>query len=768
MLPRGLLTLALLCASATSCRAVKPLGDQCVFNSDCESPLICAGRRCRAQCRGFGDGECGSGRVCIPSENPQLFVCVPDAEPSLCGRDPQCPAGAVCVQDTCYWTCRDDSQCEGNRPGACRNPPGLCVRPVTAQQIATTRPSLNFSPPGDGAAPSDATVAGDGAGDVAPVDAPAPTCAMAADCVLPNASARCDGQRCAVATCTSGFADCNGVVSDGCEVRTATDAMNCGMCGSRCAAPAHTTMTCASRRCVVGSCADGFADCDGLSENGCEADLANDARHCGACNAACGGEHVSVAVCAASRCRITDCETGWRDCDRTGIPSAVSAPTAEYANGCETDTTTDATNCGACGTRCDAVTGLCVASTCEARRALGWVDTPSSSVREMVYALAPGETHRVVTVVSGVYNLNRLVIGEGIELRVSGNGSLDLRVLGEARIEGKINVSGGNGGDSVALTDTAQRMAGGGHTGTVVGGAPSDAPACSATGGAGGNSGAAGLWAQNATQCGGPGILGGASGGAVGFGGNGGGGPHGGGGGASSTASRGGDGSGARAFGGTASGGGGLPGQVTLNGAATSSSPYVGGRGEGLSCAAGAGAGGSIGSEAINDPLALRTFFTGSGGGGGGSTPAMPGAGGGGGGGALRISSATRIVVSGRLLADGGDGGSVRATDTVVAGAGGGGSGGLIHLLAPSIITLGNAVISARGGAGGSIMSGAGATCAHAGGAGGKGRVVLRTRCDRFMGSALFTPPLAACAPASAVGAVSASTAPASLVVEYP
>lgn len=766
MLPRGLFALALLCASSTSCKTVKPLGEQCVFNEDCASPLICAGHRCRAQCTGqMGDRNCLAGFVCIPSEDPRQSVCVPGDEPSLCGRDPQCPAGAVCVQNACYWTCRDAAVCGENRAGVCRNPPGLCERAITASQLLTLVPSFSFSPLNDGAAPADATVAGDGAGDVTAVDAPAPTCAMAADCTLPNASARCEDQRCAVASCTSGFFDCNGVASDGCEVRIATDVMNCGACGIRCAAPAHTTPACASGRCVVGSCAEGFADCDGLPGNGCEADLANDAQHCGACNAACGGEHVSIAVCAASRCRITRCVAGWADCDRTGTPSAVSAPTAEYANGCETHTDRDAANCGACNTRCDTTTGLCDAGTCGSGRAMGWVDTPSSPVREMVYALAPGETHRVVTVASGVYNLNRLVVGEGIELRVSGNGALDLRVLGEARIEGKINLSGGPGGDSVALTDPTQRMAGGGHTGTMIGGVQSDAPACSATGGGGGNHGASGVWAQNATQCGGPGNLGGGSGGAVGFGGNGGGGAHGGGGGASSTASRGGDGSGVRAFGGTASGGGGLPGQVTINGAATSASTYVGGRGEGLNCAAGAGAGGSIGTEAINDPLVLQSFFTGSGGGGGGSTPALGGAGGGGGGGALRISSATRIVVSGRLLADGGDGGSVRATGSVVAGAGGGGSGGLIHLVAPAIITLSTAVISARGGAGGVLMNGAGSSCAHAGGAGGKGRVVLRTRCADFMGGALFVPPIAACGPASAV---SASSTPTSLAVEYP
>jgi Dickkopf N-terminal cysteine-rich region len=762
MLPRGLLPIALLCASIASCKTVKPLGDQCVFNSDCESPLICAGRRCRAPCTGRpGDRECLAGAVCLPSENPQTFVCVPNTEPSLCGRDPQCPAGAVCLQSACFWTCRDSDLCAANRAGTCTNPPGLCETPVTAAQLFSLMPSFTFLHAADGGAPADAVVAGDVAGDVAP----ALTCAMSADCALPNASARCDNQRCAVASCTSGFGDCNGAAGDGCEVRTSTDALHCGACNTRCAAAAHTTMGCASGRCVVSACEAGFADCDGDPDNGCEVDLANDPRHCGACRASCATANVAEAVCAESRCRILRCAAGWGDCDRTGTPSAVASPTAEWANGCEIDTTTDAANCGACGTRCDTVTGLCTAGACGTGRALGWVDTPTSSVREMVYALAAGESPRVVTVVSGVYNLNRLFVGEGIELRVSGNGSLDLRVLGEARVEGKINVSGGPGGNSVVASDTTLRMGGGGHTGTVVGGAQSDAPVCAATGGGGGNTGTIGQWAPGASLCGGPGNLGGGSGGAVGFGGNGGGGVSGGGGGGSEGRA-GGAGSGVSAFGGSsgATGANGQSSRITLNGAATSVGGYVGTSGTSGTCAAGGGAGGSASTDDVNDPLALRTFFTGSGGGGGGSATA-PGAGGGGGGGALRISSATRIVVSGRLLADGGDGGSVRGTGTVVGGAGGGGSGGLIHLVAPSIITLPNASVTARGGIGGNTFNPAGAACERLAGNGGAGRVVLRTRCDRFMGSATFVPPLSPCVAASAV---SASGTPASITAAYP
>jgi hypothetical protein len=100
-----------------------------------------------------------------------------------------------------------------------------------------------------------------------------------------------------------------------------------------------------------------------------------------------------------------------------------------------------------------------------------------------------------------------------------------------------------------------------------------------------------------------------------------------------------------------------------------------------------------------------------------------------------------------------------------VGGAGGGGSGGLIHLVAPSIITLPNASVTARGGIGGNTFNTAGAACERLAGNGGAGRVVLRTRCDRFMGSATFVPPLSPCVAASAV---SASGTPASITAAYP
>jgi hypothetical protein len=51
----------------------------------------------------------------------------------------------------------------------------------------------------------------------------------------------------------------------------------------------RATARCEAGVCVIASCRDGFGDCDELAANGCEIDLAEDARHCGACDVRCRG-----------------------------------------------------------------------------------------------------------------------------------------------------------------------------------------------------------------------------------------------------------------------------------------------------------------------------------------------------------------------------------------------------------------------------------------------------------------------------------------------
>ena len=157
-------------------------------------------------------------------------------------------------------------------------------------------------------------------------------------CSLPNATATCGSGRCAIASCNAGFADCNGNPADGCEVALGTDPSNCGACGSRCA-PSNGTGVCSAGRCTVVACATGFADCNGAASDGCEVNLTGDASNCGACGSRCALSNASSA-CSSGRCAVTACNAGYANCN--GNP----------ADGCEVNTAGDASNCGACGNAC--------------------------------------------------------------------------------------------------------------------------------------------------------------------------------------------------------------------------------------------------------------------------------------------------------------------------------------------------------------------------------------------------------------------------------
>ncbi len=50
----------------------------------------------------------------------------------------------------------------------------------------------------------------------------------------------------------------------------------------------NATPVCTVGVCGYGACLPGYADCDGVVANGCESDLATDPRHCGGCDQSCG------------------------------------------------------------------------------------------------------------------------------------------------------------------------------------------------------------------------------------------------------------------------------------------------------------------------------------------------------------------------------------------------------------------------------------------------------------------------------------------------
>ena len=156
----------------------------------------------------------------------------------------------------------------------------------------------------------------------------------------PNAIGACVASSCTY-TCDTGFHDCDGTSTNGCESQW-RELANCGACDSACSLM-NASESCNSGTCHIVACDSGFADCDRSASNGCEADLVTSTTHCGGCDAACGPMNPPNAdtVCTMGRCGL-ECAPGYGDCD------------GDSMNGCEADLSRAAVSCGSCGIRCSA------------------------------------------------------------------------------------------------------------------------------------------------------------------------------------------------------------------------------------------------------------------------------------------------------------------------------------------------------------------------------------------------------------------------------
>lgn len=108
-------------------------------------------------------------------------------------------------------------------------------------------------------------------------------CGMACP-VAVNTVAVCADGTCGL-QCKSGYGDCNQQVLDGCETNVGVAPQHCGACGKPCAVQ-NGTPGCDGGMCKVASCNSGFGNCDNDAAS-CETDLLSSAQHCGMCNKAC-------------------------------------------------------------------------------------------------------------------------------------------------------------------------------------------------------------------------------------------------------------------------------------------------------------------------------------------------------------------------------------------------------------------------------------------------------------------------------------------------
>ncbi len=144
------------------------------------------------------------------------------------------------------------------------------------------------------------------------------------------------------AFCYEGYADCNGVTDDGCEANTKEDPNNCGACGTACA----PGVACVRGKC---GCPPGMTVCDGRC-----VDVSKDDLNCGACHHSCLEDQPTDAGstpdhmfygCSEGQCKDLRCmQVGefWADCNHDTA-----------LDGCEVNLRSDVKNCGACGNACE-------------------------------------------------------------------------------------------------------------------------------------------------------------------------------------------------------------------------------------------------------------------------------------------------------------------------------------------------------------------------------------------------------------------------------
>ncbi|MBW2460214.1 MAG: hypothetical protein JRH11_01125 [Deltaproteobacteria bacterium] len=99
----------------------------------------------------------------------------------------------------------------------------------------------------------------------------------ACDDVCPTSAANTESLSCTAGTCSlvcsNRYGNCNHLPLDGCEVELRT-VTNCGACGNSCVLLHATATRCIGNgTCKIDSCDSGFADCDGSVTNGCETDV---------------------------------------------------------------------------------------------------------------------------------------------------------------------------------------------------------------------------------------------------------------------------------------------------------------------------------------------------------------------------------------------------------------------------------------------------------------------------------------------------------------
>jgi hypothetical protein len=121
------------------------------------------------------------------------------------------------------------------------------------------------------------------------------TCGIS--CMVPDAISYCSQGSC-VHFCRPPDGNCDGDWENGCERDIYYDELNCGSCGYHCPDYPDSASVCRAGSCDL-VCDSGYRDCDGGTTNGCEVQLGTN-ENCASCGNVCGAGFSCVAgQCAA-------------------------------------------------------------------------------------------------------------------------------------------------------------------------------------------------------------------------------------------------------------------------------------------------------------------------------------------------------------------------------------------------------------------------------------------------------------------------------------
>lgn len=350
------------CDAKLACAPDGAGGTKCVTppTTACDPTLSAQDNACSAGtfCKRIGQGACPG-----LDSNPPVTLCAAwVSEGGACDGDysATAPLGGICSP------CEPGTTCV--KPTG--SPTGICERACSAANPQASCPCEGFrcilssasTPAGSycqQCAADGVTCEAMGGGTVACCDSSAQcngstgneccrtsgtACTSASQCCAgPHATAMCTSGTCTY-QCATGWADCDHVAANGCEVNLSS-AGNCGSCGHTCpAAPAGGTEVCSSGLCVA-HCPAGETDCSNTCVN-----ESTDVNNCGSCGHHCpaapagGTETCSSGVCNGQ------CSSGLTLCGNTCV-----------------NLHSDPNNCGSCGHSCggQACNGSICAPTCE-------------------------------------------------------------------------------------------------------------------------------------------------------------------------------------------------------------------------------------------------------------------------------------------------------------------------------------------------------------------------------------------------------------------